>query len=60
MKVIADIKAKASSLITFTTIVCANFEFENCRKIDSRRLAIARMCVYSISSDPSLKSTYGK
>ena len=66
MKVIASIKAKVSSLITFITIVCTNFEFENCRKIDSCRLTFARICLYAISSDPSLsfrqplKSTYGQ
>ena len=67
MKVIASIKAKVSSLITFITIVCANFEFENCRKIDSCRRTFARICLYAIrSSDPSLsfrqplKSTYGQ
>ena len=33
MKLIASIKAKDSSLITFISIVTANFESENCRKL---------------------------
>lgn len=33
MKLIASIKAKDSSLISFMTIVIANFEFEDCGKL---------------------------
>jgi len=47
---IASIKTKNASLITFITIVIANFESENFRKIF---FTFARIGVYSISSNLS-------
>lgn len=51
MKVIVDIKVKVFSLIIFIIIVCVNFEFENCWKIDLCCFVIVRMCVYLILLD---------
>lgn len=60
MKVIVDIKVKVFSLIIFIIIVCVNFEFENCWKIDLCCFVIVRMCVYLILLDLFLKLIYGK